>query len=154
MRRQRKIQPLKNDYPTDGDGYYYEQLPDGVPYTSGFSGSSGVASIVAAGEGDTESRVLYDNGNGTYSDDNGFRYSYQGNGTWADANGNSYSTWNDEDYNFGIELEQRELQGVNGTVDIKETTNGDYYYRDSNGVGYTDNGDGTWTDENGNTYTE
>ena len=144
----------ENDYPTDGDGYYYEQLPDGVPYTSGFSGSSGVASIVAAGEGDTESRVLYDNGNGTYSDDNGFRYSYQGNGTWADANGNSYSTWNDEDYNFGIELEQRELQGVNGTVDIKETTNGDYYYRDSNGVGYTDNGDGTWTDENGNTYTE
>ena len=50
--------------------------------------------------------------------------------------------------------EQRELQGANGTVDIKETTNGDYYYRDSNGVGYTDNGDGTWTDENGNTYTE
>ena len=107
---------------------------------------------MAAGEGDTESRVLYDNGNGTYSDDNGFRYSYQGNGTWADANGNSYSTWNDENYNSGIELEQRELQGVNGTVDIKETTN--YYYRDSNGVGYTDNGDGTWTDENGNTYTE
>ena len=31
----------------------------------------------------------------TYSDDNGFRYSYQGNGAWADANGNSYSTWND-----------------------------------------------------------
>ena len=109
---------------------------------------------MAAGEGDTESRVLYDNGNGTYSDDNGFRYSYQGNGTWADANGNSYSTWNDENYHFGIELEQRELQGANGTVDIKETTNGDYYYRDSNGVGYTDNGDGTWTDENGNTYTE
>ena len=26
----------ENDYPTDGDGYYYEQLPDGVPYTSGF----------------------------------------------------------------------------------------------------------------------
>lgn len=73
----------ENDYPTDGDGYYYEQLPDGVPYTSGFSGSSGVASIVAAGEGDTESRVLYDNGNGTYSDDNGFRYSYQGNESYG-----------------------------------------------------------------------
>ena len=40
------------------------------------------------------------------------------------------------------------------SVDVKQTTNGDYYYRDSNGVGYTDNGDGTWTDENGNTYTE
>ena len=144
----------ENGYAAAGTGYYYEQLPDGVPYTSGFSGSTGVASIVAPGEGDTESRVLYDNGNGTYSDDNGFRYSYQGDGTWADANGNSYSTWSDENYNFGRQLDQRELQGSNGTVDIKETTNGDYYYRDSNGVGYTDNGDGTWTDENGNTYTE
>lgn len=144
----------ENGSDADGDGYYYEQLPDGVPYTSGFSGSSGVASIVAPGESDTESRVLYDNGDGTYSDDNGFRYSYQGNGSWADVNGNSYNTWNDADHNSGTELDQRELQGSNGTVDIKETTNGDYYYRDSNGVGYTDNGDGTWTDENGNTYTE
>ena len=139
---------------SDGSGSYYENLPAGVPYTSGFSGSSGVGSIVASGEGDDESRVLYDNGDGTYSDDNGFRYSYQGDGNWADANGNSYRTWNDEDYNSGTQLGQRELQGSNGTVDVKETTNGDYYYRDANGVGYTDNGDGTWTDENGNSYTE
>ena len=139
---------------SDGSGYYYENLPAGVPYTSGFSGSSGVGSIVASGEGDDESRVLYDNGDGTYSDANGFRYSYQGDGNWADANGNSYRTWNDEDYNSGTQLDQRELQGSNGTVDVKETTNGDYYYRDANGVGYTDNGDGTWTDENGNSYTE
>nr|WP_253288313.1 M56 family metallopeptidase [Blautia sp. MSJ-19] len=144
----------ENGYDTDGTTSYYENLPAGVPYTSGFSGSSGVGSIVASGEGDDESRVLYDNGDGTYSDDNGFRYSYQGDGNWADANGNSYRTWNDSDYNSGTQLDQRELQGSNGTVDIKETTNGDYYYRDSNGVGYTDNGDGTWTDENGNTYTE
>ena len=61
---------------SDGSGSYYENLPAGVPYTSGFSGSSGVGSIVASGEGDEESRVLYDNGDGTYSDDNGFRYSY------------------------------------------------------------------------------
>ena len=139
---------------SDGSGSYYESLPAGVPYTSGFSTPSGVASIVAAGEGDEESRVLYDNGDGTYSDDLGFKYSYQGDGNWADANGNSYRTWNDEDYNFGIQLGQHELQGSNGTVDVKETTNGDYYYRDADGVGYTDNGDGTWTDENGNTYTE
>ena len=139
---------------SDGSGSYYENLPEGVPYTSGFSTPSGVASIVASGEGDEESRVLYDNGDGTYSDDNGFRYSYQGDGNWADANGNSYRTWNDEDYNSGTQLDQRELQGSNGTVDVKETTNGDYYYRDANGVGYTDNGDGTWTDENGNSYTE
>ena len=139
---------------SDGSGSYYENLPAGVPYTSGFSGSSGVGSIVASGEGDEESRVLYDNGDGTYSDANGFRYSYQGDGNWADANGNSYRTWNDEDYNFGTQLDQRELQGSNGTVEVKETTNGDYYYRDADGVGYTDNGDGTCTDENGNTYTE
>ncbi len=49
----------------------YENLPAGVPYTSGFSTTSGVASIVAPGGGDEESRVLYDNGDGTYSDDYG-----------------------------------------------------------------------------------
>ena len=139
---------------SNGSGSYYESLPTGVPYTSGFTTPSGVASIVASGEGDEESRVLYDNGDGTYSDDNGFQYSYQGDGNWADANGNSYRTWNDEDYNLGTKLGQHELQGSSGSVDVKETTNGDYYYRDANGVGYTDNGDGTWTDENGNSYTE
>ena len=139
---------------SDGSGSYYESLPAGVPYTSGFSTPSGVASIVASGEGDEESRVLYDNGDGTYSDDNGFQYSYQGDGNWADANGNSYRTWNDEDYNSGTKLGQHELQGSGGSVDVKETTNGEYYYRDANGVGYTDNGDGTWTDEKGNSYTE
>ena len=132
----------------------YENLPAGVPYTSGFSTTSGVASIVAPGGGDEESRVLYDNGDGTYSDYYGSRYSYQGDGNWADANGNSYRTWNDEGYHFGNQLEQHELQGSNGTVNVIETTNGDYYYCDADGVGYTDNGDGTWTDENGNIYTE
>ena len=132
----------------------YENLPAGVPYTSGFTTTSGVASIVAPGGGDEESRVLYDNGDGTYSDYYGSRYSYQGDGNWADANGNSYRTWNDEDYYSGNQLEQHELQGSNGTVTVKETTNGDYYYCDADGVGYTDNGDGTWTDENGNIYTE
>lgn len=143
-----------SDSDSDGSVSNYDTLPEGVPYTSGFSNASGVASIVAPGEDEDESRVLYDNGDGTYSDDYGTQYSYQGEGTWADANGNSYHTWNDEDYYFGIQLGQHELQGSNGTVDIKETTNGDYFYRDANGVGYTDNGDGTWTDENGNTYTE
>ena len=132
----------------------YENLPAGVPYTSGFTTTSGVASIVAPGGGDEESRVLYDNGDGTYSDYYGSRYSYQGDGNWADANGNSYRTWNDEGYHFGNQLEQHELQGSNGTVNVIETTNGDYYYCDADGVGYTDNGDGTWTDENGNIYTE
>ena len=106
------------------------------------------------GEGDTESRVLQDNGNGIYSDENGFTYRYQGDGNWTDSEGNSYRTWNDEDYNSGTYLEQHELQGSSGSVSVKQTTNGEYYYRDADGVGYIDNGDGTWTDENGNTYTE
>lgn len=144
----------ENDSDSDESVSHSEDLPEGVPYTSGFSNASGVASIVAPGEEDDESRVLYDNGDGTYSDDSGTKYSYQGDGNWADANGNSYHTWQDQDYYFGTQLEQHELQGSNGVVDIKETTNGDYFYRDENGVGYTDNGDGTWTDENGNTYTE
>ena len=141
---------------SDGTGNvsHNENLPAGVPYTSGFSTASGVASIVATGEGDEESRVLYDNGDGTYSDYYGFQYSYQGDGNWADANGNSYRTWNDEDYNFGTQLEKHELKGSSGTVNVKETTNGDYYYCDTEGVGYTNNGDGTWTDENGNLYEE
>nr|WP_288674363.1 hypothetical protein [uncultured Blautia sp.] len=42
-----------------------------MPYTSGFNTASGVASIVAAGEGDEESRVLYNNGDGTWIDENG-----------------------------------------------------------------------------------
>ena len=138
----------------NGSVLSYESLPAGVPYTSGFSTASGIASIVAPGGGDEESRVLYDNGDGTYSDYYGSRYSYQGDGNWADANGNSYRTWNDEGYHFGNQLEQHELQGSNGTVNVIETTNGDYYYCDADGVGYTDNGDGTWTDENGNIYTE
>ena len=58
---------------SDGTGNvsHNENLPAGVPYTSGFSTASGVASIVAAGEGDEESRVLYNNGDGTWIDENG-----------------------------------------------------------------------------------
>lgn len=137
-----------------GDETQDDPLPGNTSYDSGFSNASGVASIVAPGEGDTESRVLQDKGNGIYSDENGFTYRYQGDGNWTDSEGNSYRTWNDEDYNSGTYLEQHELQGSNGSVSVKQTTNGEYYYRDANGVGYTDNGDGTWTDENGNIYTE
>ena len=56
---------------------------------------------------------------------------------------------------MGADTVIREMEtGSSGTVNVKETTNGDYYYCDSEGVGYTDNGDGTWTDENGNLYEE
>ena len=132
----------------------YESLPAGVPYTSGFTTTSGVASIVAPGEEMKNPEFFTITEMGPILIIMGADYSYQGDGNWADANGNSYRTWNDEGYYFGNQLEQHELQGINGTVNVKETTNGDYYYRDADGVGYTDNGDGTWTDENGNIYTE
>lgn len=47
-----------SDPDSDGSASYYENLPEGVPYTSGFSTPSGVASIVAAGEGDEESEFF------------------------------------------------------------------------------------------------
>lgn len=147
-------QESNSSYASGENTYLYENLPSGVPYTSGFDSAGGVASIVAPGEDEESARVLRDNGDGTYSDENGFRYTYQGNGSWADGSGNSYQTWNDKDYAFGTQLDSHEIQGSNGTTSVKSTTNGDYYYWDENGVGYTDNGDGTWTDENGNSYTE
>lgn len=79
----------ENDSDSDESVSHSEDLPEGVPYTSGFSNASGVASIVAPGEEDDESRVLYDNGDGTYSDDSGTKYSYQGDGNWTDENGNT-----------------------------------------------------------------
>lgn len=61
----------------------------------------------------------------------------------------------DDTHHLGHTLEQHDLQDADGnTVTVTETTNGDYYFRDDNGTGFTDNGDGTWSDENGNSYTE
>ena len=58
-------------------------------------------------------------------------------------------------YYMGAELEQHTLTDADGnSVTVTQTTNGDYYFRDDNGTGFTDNGDGTWSDENGNNYTE
>lgn len=74
---------------------------------------------------------------------------------FTDENGNAYSALDDATHYFGKELEQYTLTSSDGnTITVTETTNGDYYYRDDNGTGYSDNGDGTWTDENGNMYTE
>ena len=62
---------------------------------------------------------------------------------------------NDATHYLGNELEQHTLESsVGDMVTVTQTTNGDYYYQDENGTGFSDNGDGTWTDENGNDYTE
>ena len=74
---------------------------------------------------------------------------------YTDENGNTYSALNDDTHHLGHTLEQHDLEDADGnTVTVTETTNGDYYFRDDNGTGFTDNGDGTWSDENGNSYTE
>ena len=90
-----------------------------------------------------------------YRGDDGMNYTDNGDETYTDENGNTYSALNDDTHHLGHTLEQHDLQDANGnTVTVTETTNGDYYFQNENGTGFTDNGDGTWSDENGNSYTE
>ncbi|MEI3411858.1 MAG: hypothetical protein V8Q57_00430 [Blautia sp.] len=90
-----------------------------------------------------------------YRGDDGMKYTDNGNETYTDENGNTYSALTDENHYLGTTLEQHDLEDSDGnTVTITQTTNGDYYFCDENGTGFSDNEDGTWTDENGNSYTE
>lgn len=90
-----------------------------------------------------------------YRGDDGMEYTDNGDETYTDENGNTYSALNDDTHHLGHTLEQHDLKDADGnTVTVTETTNGDYYFRDDNGTGFTDNGDGTWSDENGSCYTE
>ena len=99
--------------------------------------------------------ILYEDYSYEYRGDDGMKYTDNGDETYTDENGNTYSALNDDTHHLGQTLEQYNLQDADGnTVTVTQTTNGDYHYRDENGVGYTDNGDGTWIDENGNSYTE
>lgn len=96
------------------------------------------------------------NGDYAYRDDSGVGYiAIDEDVEWQDQYGNTYSVLNDDTHRFGIEMEQHTITASDGTtVTVTEKADGEYYYRDENGTGYTDNGDGTWTDENGNSYTE
>lgn len=99
--------------------------------------------------------ILYEDYSYEYRGNDGMKYTDNGDETYTDENGNTYSALNDDTHHMGQTLEQYNLQDAEGnTVTVTQTTNGDYYYRDENGVGYTDNGDGTWYDENGSSYTE
>ena len=61
----------------------------------------------------------------------------------------------DPDGEDSLNLRTVYLQSEDGeTVEVTEQTNGDYYFRDENGTGFTDNGGGKWSDEYGNVYTE
>ena len=100
-------------------------------------------------------RVLYSDYSVEYRGYDGVGYTDNGNESYTDDYGNTYPALNDSTHYLGTTLEQHTLTSSDGnTVTVTQTTNGDYYYRDDNGTGFSDNGDGTWTDENGNTYTE
>ena len=100
-------------------------------------------------------RVLYSDYSVGYRGYDGVGYTDNGNESYTDDYGNTYPALNDSTHYLGSTLEQHTLTSSDGnTVTVTQTTNGDYYYRDDNGTGFSDNGDGTWTDENGNTYTE
>ena len=100
-------------------------------------------------------RVLYSDYSVEYRGYDGVGYTDNGNESYTDDYGNTYPALNDSTHYLGKTLEQHTLTSSDGnTVTVTQTTNGDYYYRDDNGTGFSDNGDGTWTDENGNTYTE
>lgn len=99
--------------------------------------------------------ILYEDNSYEYRGDDGMTYTDNGDETYTDENGNTYSALNDDTHHMGYPLEQHHLQDVEGnTITVTQTTNGDYYFADENGTGFTNNGDGTWYDENGSSYTE
>lgn len=99
--------------------------------------------------------ILYEDNSYEYRGDDGMTYTDNGDETYTDENGNTYSALNDDTHHMGYPLEQHHLQDMEGnTVTVTQTTNGDYYFADENGTGFTNNGDGTWYDENGSSYTE
>ena len=100
-------------------------------------------------------RTIYKNYDCEYVDADGMEYSTDDDVYFTDENGKTYQSLNDSTHYFGAELEQHVLQDANGnSVTVTETTNGDYYYMEDNGIGYIDNGEGSGSDENGNNYTE
>ena len=99
--------------------------------------------------------ILYEDYSYEYRGDDGMKYTDNGDETYTDENGNTYSALNDDTHHMGYPLEQHHLQDADGnTITVTQTTNGDYYFADENGTGFTNNGDGTWYDENGSSYTE
>ena len=100
-------------------------------------------------------RIIYTNYDSEYIGDDGTVYTTDDEIYFTDQNGKTWQALNDDTHYMGAELEQHTLTDADGnSVTVTQTTNGDYYFRDDNGTGFTDNGDGTWSDENGNNYTE
>ena len=150
-----------SDKNTDGDS-------SSADTTGGNSGSGSSDSSDSSKDSDilsTADLTLYDSDGNTvsvertiytdYSSDDGTVYTTDDEVYFTDENGKTWQALNDDTHYMGAELEQHVLTDADGnSVTVTETTNGDYYYRDDNGTGFTDNGDGTWSDENGNSYNE
>ena len=98
-------------------------------------------------EGNTVSveRTIYSDYSSKYVGDDGTVYTTDDEVYFTDENGKTWQALNDDTHYMGAELGQHVLEDADGnSVTVTETTNGDFYYRDDNGTGFTDNGDGTY----------
>ena len=123
-------------------------------YQISYQGKTGYVSTAYASKtapsGSSTDSSSSTNTSGTTQNKNSGSASGSGN-----AAGNSQVNDSDEDGEASLNLRTIYLVASDGsTVAIKEQTNGDYAYRDDNGVGYIDEGDGVWLDQYENTYTE
>lgn len=137
---------------------------DGSASDEGSSSEDGNADVLSTADltlydsdGNTVSveRTIYTDYSSKYVGDDGTVYTTDDEVYFTDENGKTWQALNDDTHYMGAELEQHVLTDADGNnVTVTQTTNGDYYFRDDDGTGFTDNGDGTWSDENGNSYTE
>lgn len=149
----------QNPDPDNSGGGYSDTDNNGTPGDDTINKTViNTSSLTLRGSGGSTfeiERVLYSDYSVEYRGYGGVGYTDNGNESYTDDYGNTYPALNDSTHYLGTTLEQHTLTFSDGnTVTVTQTTNGDYYYRDDNGTGFSDNGDGTWTDENGNTYTE
>ena len=149
----------QNPDPDNSEGGYSDTDNNGTPGDDTTNKTViNTSSLTLRGSGGSTfeiERVLYSDYSVEYRGYDGVGYTDNGNESYTDDYGNTYPALNDSTHYLGTTLEQHTLTSSDGnTVTVTQTTNGDYYYRDDNGTGFSDNGDGTWTDENGNTYTE
>ena len=137
---------------------------DGNASEAGSSSEDGNADVLSTatltlydsdGNSVSVERTIYTDYSSKYVGDDGTVYTTDDEVYFTDENGKTWQALNDDTHYMGAELEQHTLTDADGnSVTVTETTNGDYYFRDADGTGFTDNGDGTWSDENGNSYTE
>lgn len=128
---------------SDGSSWYQISYQGKAGYVS-----TAYASKTAPSGSSTDSSSSTNTSGTTQSKSSG---SVSGSGNTA---GNSQINDSDEDGEASLNLKTIYLVASDGsTVAVKEQTNGDYAYRDENGVGFTAiDEDSLWQDQYGNTY--